>query len=140
MAFSWSWTKFYMGTGPGVRGTSRVSRGGLDKCQIFRKAKTDILRQGTEDSDATAQREETHMDAARPASVPSAPGSSGLGTEHSQEKMTLQVDQPLGWLQGTLSIHSIHFLPRRTPPIILEGSGSASAPLHRSLPDPQVLN
>lgn len=129
-----------MGTGPGVWGTSRVSRGGLDKCQIFRKAKTDLLRQGTEDSDATAQREDTHMDAARPARVASAPWSSGLGTEHSQEKMTLQVEQPLGWFQGTLSTHSIHFLPRRTPPIILEGSGSTSAPLHRSLPAPQVLN
>lgn len=67
-------------------------------------------------------------------------GSSGLGTEHSQEKVTLQVDQPLGWLRGMVSIHSIHFLPRRTSPIILEGSGSASAPLHRSLPAPQVLN
>ena len=67
-------------------------------------------------------------------------GSSGLGTEHSQEKVTLQVDQPLGCLQGTVLIHSIHFLPRRTSPMILEESGSAFAPLHRSLLAPQVLN
>ena len=57
--------------GTGVQGNSRVSRGGFDKCEIFGKSETDVLRQGTEDSDATARREETPMDAVRPANVAS---------------------------------------------------------------------
>lgn len=67
------------------------------------------------------------MDTARPARVTSAPWSSGLSTEHSQEKVILQVDQSLDWLQGTVSIHSIHLIPRRTRLTVLEGSGSSSA-------------
>lgn len=67
------------------------------------------------------------MDAVRPARITLAPWSSGLSSEHSWEKVTLQIDQSLDWIQDTESVCSIHLFPGRTPPALLEGCGSASA-------------
>ena len=67
------------------------------------------------------------MDAARPASVTLAPWWGGLSAEHSQEKVTLQVDQSLGWLPDMASTQPPCPPPRWKPHVLLEGSRSAPA-------------
>lgn len=80
------------------------------------------------------------MDAARPASITLAPWWGGLSAEHSQEKVTLQVDQAWAGSQ-TLRQHSLLApLPGGSLMFFWKEAALHLLPPQRSLPAPRLLH